>query len=37
MLDFEPQKVRNFFSEQYEKGKRMVTRKPASEPDATPA
>ena len=27
MLDFEPDKVRHFFSEQYEKGKRIVTRK----------
>ena len=38
-LNFEPEKVRKFFSDQYEKGKRMVTRRPAQEPDspATPA
>jgi uncharacterized protein (DUF697 family) len=38
-LNFEPEKAREFFSEQYEKGKRFVTRRPAHEPEApaTPA
>lgn len=38
LLDFDPDRVRTFFAEQYEKGKRAVSRKPAAtEPGATPA
>lgn len=32
LLDFDPEKARAFFSEQYEKGKRLVTRKRGAEP-----
>lgn len=36
LLDFDPDKARAFFSEQYEKGKRMVTRKRGVEPTPQP-
>ena len=38
LLTFDPQKARAFFRDQYEKGKRVVLRRPAAaEPQATPA
>ena len=37
MLDLEPEKVRHFFGEQYEKGKRLVTRKREPVPSPVPA
>ncbi len=37
LLDFNPESVRAFFKEQYEKGKRFVTRRPAAGAEPSPA